>query len=132
MPVPLPKSARVVSWIARLVAAGILGMAGVMKWISSTESIRLFQDLGAEPWGRYAMGSAELVTAVLLLVPRTAFWGGLAAAGLMAGAVLAHVTRLGIVYNGDASLFAMAVTTLVAGLMVAVIHREREQRASAR
>jgi hypothetical protein len=50
--VPLSKPALIVSWIAQLVAAGILGMAGVFKWMSAPESIRLFEQLGAEPWGR--------------------------------------------------------------------------------
>jgi len=104
-------------------ATGILGMAGVFKWTSAPESIRLFEQLGAEPWGRYLMGTAELVTTLLLLVPRTAAWGGLAAMGLMTGAIAVHLFRIGIVYQGDASLFMMAVATFVAGLVVLLIRR---------
>ncbi len=100
-------------------------MAGVMKWISSPDAIRLFQELGAEPWGRYLMGSAELLTTILLLVPRAAGLGGLAAMGLMTGAIATHLFRIGIVYDGDASLFLMAVTTFAAGLVVTVLRRRR-------
>jgi hypothetical protein len=119
----LSKSATVVSWIAQFAAAGILGMAGVMKWISAPDSIRLFEELGVEPWGRYLMGTAEVVTTLLLLVPRTAVWGGTAAMALMAGAIGVHVFRIGIVYNGDASLFMMAMTAFIAGLVVWIIRR---------
>ncbi len=125
MSTQLTKSATIVSWIAQLAAAGILGMAGVFKVISAPESIRLFQDLGVEPWGRYAMGTAELLTTLLLLVPATAAWGGLAAMGLMTGAIGVHLFRIGIVYNGDPSLFFMGVTTFVSGLVVAVLRRHR-------
>jgi hypothetical protein len=125
----LSKSATIVSWVAQLAAAGILGMAGVMKWISTPDSIRLFEELGVEPWGRYLMGAAELVTTLLLLVPRTAVWGGAAAMALMAGAIGVHVFRIGIVYNGDASLFMMAMIAFVAGLVVFLLRR-RERGAT--
>lgn len=125
----LSKSATVVSWVALLAAAGILGMAGVMKWISAPDSIRLFEELGVEPWGRYLMGTAELVTTLLLLVPRTAVWGGAAAMALMAGAIGVHIFRIGIVYNGDASLFMMAMLAFLAGLVVFIVRR-RERGAT--
>jgi hypothetical protein len=69
------------------------------------------------------MGTAELVTTLLLLVPRSTAWGGLAAMGLMTGALGIHLFRIGIVYQGDASLFMMAVATFVAGLVVFLIRR---------
>jgi uncharacterized membrane protein YphA (DoxX/SURF4 family) len=119
----MSKPATIVSWVAQLAAAAILGMAGVMKWISAPDSIRLFEELGVEPWGRYLMGTAELVTTLLLLVPRTAVWGGVAAMALMAGAIGVHVFRIGMVYNGDASLFIMAMVTFIAGLVVFLIRR---------
>jgi uncharacterized membrane protein YphA (DoxX/SURF4 family) len=119
----LSKPATIGSWVAQLTAAGVLGMAGVMKWISTPDSIRLFEDLGVEPWGRYLMGTAELVATLLLLVPRTAMLGGAAAMALMAGAIGVHVFRIGIVYNGDASLFMMAMMAFIAGLVVWIIRR---------
>ena len=119
----LSKSATIMAWVAQLAAAGILGMAGVMKWISAPDSIQLFEELGVEPWGRYLMGTAELTTTLLLLVPRTAVWGGAGAMALMAGAIGVHVFRIGIVYNGDASLFMMAMIAFGAGLVVFLIRR---------
>lgn len=123
------KPATIASWLAQLAAAAILGMAGVMKWISAADSIRLFEELGVEPWGRYLMGTAELVTTLLLLVPKTAVLGGAGTMALMAGAIGVHVFRIGIVYNGDASLFMMAMIAFVAGLVVFIIRR-RERGAA--
>lgn len=117
------KTATIASWLAQLAAAAILGMAGVMKWISAPDSIRLFEELGVEPWGRYLMGTAELATALLLLVPKTAVWGGAGTMALMAGAIGVHVFRIGIVYNGDASLFMMAMIAFVAGVVVFILRR---------
>jgi hypothetical protein len=47
----------------------------------------------------------------------------------MAGAIGAHVFRIGIVYNGDASLFIMAMIAFIAGLVVFTIRR-RERGAA--
>ena len=120
---PLRQSARIGSWIAQLIAAGILGMASFFKLTSAPESIALFGRLAVEPWGRYAVGIYEAVTVLLLLLPRTAALGGLMAAGLMVGAIGTHVLRLGIAINGDPSLFIMAMTTLAAALVIIGIRR---------
>jgi hypothetical protein len=42
---------------------------------------------------------------------------------LMAGAIGVHVFRIGIVYNGDASLFMMAMIAFVAGVVVFILRR---------
>lgn len=123
MTTTLTRRNAIVSWVAQLVAAGILAMASFFKLTSAPESITLFVRLGAEPWGRYAVGLYEAVTVVLLLLPRTAVAGGLLATGLMAGAVLTHLSVLGIAIDGDPSLFVMALITLAAGGVVAALRR---------
>lgn len=113
----------IVSWVARLLAAAILGMAAFAKLTSQPDSIALFQILGAEPWGRYVVGIGETAAVILLLWPGVTFYGGSLAAVLMVGAVGSHLFKLGIQYNGDPSLFVMAVVTLVASLVVIRLHR---------
>ncbi len=120
---PAPKGQLIVSWVARLLAAGILGMAAVAKLSSQPDSIALFQTLGAEPWGRFVVGIGEVAAVALLLWPGLTFYGGSLAAVLMVGAVGSHLFKLGIQYNGDPSLFVMAVVTLVAALVVIRLHR---------
>ena len=120
----LSKSQKIVSWIARLAAAVILLQTLFFKFTGAPESIYIFQKLGAEPWGRLGTGSLELVTSILLLIPATAALGGLLAVGVMAGAIMSHLTILGIEVQGDGGLlFTLALVVFVCGLVVLWIHR---------
>jgi hypothetical protein len=121
---PLPRNQAVVSWVFQLVGAAILLQTLYFKFTGADESVYIFTTVGAEPWGRIGSGVLELIAAVLLLVPSTAALGALMAAGLMAGAIMSHLTILGIEVQGDGGLlFGLAVTVFVAGVGVAVIRR---------
>ena len=77
-----------------------------------------------EPWGRYATGIAELVAVALLLNPRTAVLGAVLTTGLMGGAIMSHLTKLGIEVQGDGGLlFGLAVTVLLLSAIVIVLRR---------
>jgi uncharacterized membrane protein YphA (DoxX/SURF4 family) len=118
------RAATVTSWVAQVVAAAILGQTLFFKFSGATESRYIFTALGVEPWGRYGTGVLELVAVTLLLIPRTAALGAVLAAGLMAGALLAHVTRLGIEVQGDHGLlFGLALTVFIASLVVLTLRR---------
>jgi hypothetical protein len=66
----------------------------------------------------------ELIAALLLLVPATASVGAILAIGVMAGAIVSHLTVLGIVVKGDGGLlFALALLVFVASAIVVVIRR---------
>lgn len=110
--------------LLQLIAAGILLQTLFFKFTAAEESVYIFSRLGVEPWGRIGSGIAELVAAVLLLYPRTTAAGALAAAGLMAGAILSHVTVLGIEVKGDGGLlFALALVVFVSSAALVVIRR---------
>lgn len=120
----MSKKETLISWAGQIVAAAILLMAMVPKFMSAQESIDLFTTLGVEPWGRYLVGIFELVAIVLLLVPqlRLHAFGGLLAAGLMVGALASHAWRLG--FSGDAGgIAAMAVLVLIGSLVVLYLRR---------
>ena len=115
---------RILSWLLRLTAAFILLQTLFFKFTGAEESVYIFSTLGVEPWGRYASGIVELVTAILLLVPATAALGGVLAFGVAAGALMSHLTVLGIEVRGDGGLLVgLALTVLVCGLAVAAIER---------
>ena len=115
---------RVVSWIGRLLAGGILAQTLYFKFTASPESVYIFSRLGIEPWGRVGTGVLELVSVLLLLYPKTPALGSVLACGLMGGAIFSHLTRLGIEVQGDHGLlFKLAVVTLFASLTVLVINR---------
>ena len=122
----LTKSEWVVSWICRIVAAVILGQTLFFKFTGAEESIYIFTNVGLEPWGRYGSGLAELIAVGLLLTPRFAWAGALLAFGVISGALVSHLTVLGIVVKGDGGLlFGLAVTVFVTSAVTAFLHRRQ-------
>lgn len=116
--------AALTSWVLQLTAAGILLQTLFFKFTGAEESRFIFERLGAEPTGRVASGMVELIAAVLLLIPRTAVYGALLGAGIMCGAIAAHLTRLGVVVKNDHGLlFGLACVVLVASVGVVFIRR---------
>lgn len=113
-----------VSWFFQLVAAAILAQTLYFKFTGAEESRFIFSTLGVEPWGRLATGFFELVAVVLLLTPGGAAWGGVLSLGLMSGAVLAHLTKLGLVVRNDGGLlFGLAMTVFLAAAAVVWLRR---------
>jgi uncharacterized membrane protein YphA (DoxX/SURF4 family) len=103
-----------IPFLLRLVAAAILAQTLFFKFTGAEESVWIFQQLGAEPWGRIGSGVVEAIAALLLLVPKTAWLGALAGLGTMAGAVFSHLFVLGIEVKGDGgTLFFLALIVLV-------------------
>ncbi len=105
---------KVLSWVLRLTAAVILLQTLFFKFTAAPESVYIFTKVGAEPWGRIGSGVVELIAAILILTPRFTWLGSLLAMGVMAGAILSHLTVLGIEVQGDKGLlFALALIVLV-------------------
>jgi len=121
---PLAKPALVTSWICQIVAAAILGQTLFFKFTGAPESVYIFSTLNAEPWGRIGSGALEAIAVVLLLYPKTPAVGAVLALGLMAGAIGAHLTKLGIEVQGDGgTLFALALTVALAAGIVTLLRR---------
>jgi hypothetical protein len=122
--VMLSRGALITSWGCQILAAIILGQTLFFKFTGAEESRYIFTTLGVEPWGRYGTGTLELIAVILLLTPRTAALGAVLAMGLMGGAILSHLTKLGIEVQGDGGLlFGLALTTLLAAAVVAFLRR---------
>jgi putative oxidoreductase len=115
-----------VSWLFQMVAASLLAQTLFFKFSGAEESRWIFSALGVEPWGRFAAGFAELVAVILLLTPRLATVGAMLSLGLMAGAIGAHLTRLGIEVAEDGGLlFGLALTVFGSAASILVIRREQ-------
>lgn len=117
------KSRVALIWIARVVPAAILLMASFTKLTGAADAVALFTLLGVEPWGRVLLGMVELVTAGLLLWPRSTRFGALLGVGLMTGALATHVFKIGITYGGDPSLFIMALLVLAGSVATLALQR---------
>src|SRR5271157_818932 len=114
----------VFSWFLRIVAAIILLQTLFFKFTAAPESVYIFSKVGAEPWGRIGSGVVELIAAMLLLSPRFNWLGSLLALGVMAGAILSHLTILGIEVQGDKGLlFGLALTVFLASGINLILHR---------
>ena len=114
----------VLSWLLRITAAIILLQTLFFKFTAAPESVYIFTKVGAEPWGRIGSGVIELIAAILILTPRFTWLGSLLAMGVMAGAVLSHLTLLGIEVQGDKGLlFALALIVFVCSAVNLLLHR---------
>jgi putative oxidoreductase len=114
----------ILSWLLQLTVAGILLQTLFFKFSGAEESVYIFSTLGVEPWGRIGSGVAELIAAVLLLIPPTASVGALLTMAVMIGAIGSHLTVLGIEVQGDGGLlFGLALTAFIGSAIVLVIRR---------
>jgi hypothetical protein len=114
----------VVSWVLQFVVAVILLQTLFFKFTGAAESVYIFSTLGVEPWGRIGSGLVELVAAILLLVPATVTVGAAVAGVVIVGAIVSHLTVLGIEVQGDGGLlFVLALTVFVASAAILVLRR---------
>jgi hypothetical protein len=120
------KNQKIASWIVRLTAAVILLQTLFFKFTGAPESVYIFTKIGMEPWGRYGSGVVELIAASLLLSTCHCWLGALLALGMMGGAIMSHLTKLGIVVQNDGGLlFALAVTVAVCSVITLTLHRRQ-------
>jgi hypothetical protein len=119
---------RIASWVLRGAAAIILLQTLFFKFSGARESVYIFTVMGLEPWGRIGSGVVELIASVLLLVPRTVAWGAILSLGVIGGAIVSHLTTLGIALPavGDrGELFALAITVFLCSLGALILHRKQ-------
>lgn len=119
------KYSSVFIWILRVIAAVIMLQTLYFKFTAHPQSVHLFSELGMEPWGRIGTGVVECVASLLILYPRTTGIGATIGAGLMAGAIFFHLTKLGIKFDGDYVLFMYAVVAFACCAILAVIYRSQ-------
>src|SRR5687768_11596266 len=103
------KTALIPYWVARIIAALILLQTLYFKFSGASESVEIFTRVGMEPWGRIGVGVFELAASVLLLINSLAWLGAILSFGMMGGAIMMHLTILGIsVQNDGGYLFILA------------------------
>lgn len=102
------------------------------EWMNSI-GLSSIGDLFGE-YGGYLIGSLELIAVILLVMPKTRFYGALLGLGLMSGAIFFHLfTPLGVVRviddagNTDGGvLFAMACIAWVSNAILAYLNRPQK------
>jgi len=112
-------------FILRIIIAIILVQTLYFKFTAHPDSVFIFSKVGLEPFGRIGIGILELISAILILIPRTIWLGTLITVGLMAGAITMHLTQLGIEINNDGgALFYMALGVFLLSALILVNQRK--------
>ena len=112
--------------ILAIISAIILLQTLYYKFTGHEDSVYIFSTIGIEPYGRIGLGVIELITAVLLLYPRTAAFGAFIGVCIMMGAILTHFFILGTeVRNDGGTLFIMAVVVFISSVIILIIRREQ-------
>jgi putative oxidoreductase len=114
------------SRVPNFIAALILLQTLFFKFSAAPESVYIFTKVGLEPWGRIGSGVAELIAGILLLWPAYAWLGAGIALGVMAGALMSHLTILGIEVQGDGGyLFILALIVFLASVYVLIRDKDK-------
>ncbi len=112
-------------WILRMVPAVILIQTLYFKFTTHPQSVKLFTEIGMEPYGRIGSGVLELIAAILLLIPRFTGYGALLGLAMMTGALYFHLTKIGIYFDGDPVLFIYALITFVCCGILIFIYKDQ-------
>lgn len=122
----MKKSTLYFVWGLQILSALIMVQSLFFKFSAAAESVYIFDKVGLGAAGRIGTGIAELVASVLLLTPSLAWFGALLGVGIMSGAVLSHLTLLGIEVQGDGGyLFFLGMVVLVSCAVVLWIRRRQ-------
>ena len=110
-------------WILQIICALILLQTLFFKFTAHPDSVQLFTELGMEPNGRILIGVLELIAGILLLIPGSAAYGAFLATGIMSGAIIGHITKLG--FEGPRlSLGLLAIAVFIMSVSILIIRRK--------
>ncbi len=102
------KGANIALWVLQaLLALAFVGAASG-KLLGKPEMVALFEAVGVGQWFRYVTGLMELTGALLIVVPRTKFFGAALLSVVMVGAVLTHLFILHTAPTAPAVLLILA------------------------
>ena len=112
--------------ILRIVVALILIQTLRFKFTAHEDSVYIFKTVGLEPYGRIGIGILELIAGILLLIPKTIWAGATLTIVLIGGAIIMHLTQLGIDVRGDGGiLFYTALFIFI--LSLTILYSQRKE-----
>ena len=114
-----------IPFVLRLIVAVILIQTLRFKFTAHEDSVYIFTQVGLEPFGRIGIGILELIAGILLLIPKTIWAGAILTIGIIGGAIMMHLTKLGIEINNDGGvLFITAIVTFTLSAMILYLYRK--------
>ena len=105
-------------WIMRVALASIFIVVGFVKIPGSIHPmwVRLFERIGFGQWFRYFTALVEIVGGMLMIVPSATMVSGLFLASTMVGALLVHISVIGV------GVQTVVVGTLLSGISAVMWH----------
>ncbi len=100
-------------WGLRVLLGAAMIVFSLPKLIGDPMALGTFQALGADPWLRYITGALELISGVLVLIPRSTIYGAGLAALVMAGAIVSHIAVLGMGFPFPLAVVFLALATSI-------------------
>jgi putative oxidoreductase len=116
-----------IEWALRLGVALVfvgVGCEKVFPWRDSYW-IKLFTEIGFGQWFMYLTGTIQIIGGLLMILPRTALFGGALLACTMIGAILTHLFLL------NTGLGGAVIPAAFLGLIVAAVRRRFTDRSGA-
>jgi len=115
--------------IFRIVVAIILIQTLRFKLTADPDSVYIFKKVGLEPVGRIGIGILELIAGILILIPRTVWLGAALTMGIIGGAIMMHLTQLGIEvqFKGEpdgGQLFITAIIVFILSTIILWLYRK--------
>jgi hypothetical protein len=113
--------------ILKIVAVVIMLQTLFFKFSAADQSVALFTKLAGEheAYLRVGTGVVELIASILLFIPKYIWLGALITIGVMSGAIMGHLTKLGISHNNDNGLlFGSAIFIFLTGIIL--FYKERK------
>lgn len=95
---------KIISWVFQIIAAIILAMAAYEKFSGNPLISSVFDQLKMGDPGKKLIGIIEAISAIMLITTNLCHFGALLGLGTMLGALIAHVTVLGISVNNDGGM----------------------------
>ena len=105
------KGRLIILWTLSVLTALTFLAAGGPKLAGSPAMVEIFDKVGFGQWFRYFTGLMEVTAAICLLIPRRAFYGVVALAVVMIGAIIAQLTVL------EHSLAAPVALLVITGII---------------
>ena len=113
MPPPKIKGAHLLVWLIQYFMAYTMFQAAFAKFLAMDAVVVMFDEIGMEPHGRILIGLIELLAAVCLLIPGSSIYGAFLALGVMVGAIIGHLTNIGIEGVDRAVLVLVGCSTII-------------------
>lgn len=98
------------------------------KFSAANQSVELFTKIAGEDeaYLRIGTGIIELIASILLFTSKNSWLGALMTLGVMSGAILGHITILGISHNNDCGLlFGAAIYIFIVAFVVLINQRKK-------